>query len=264
MRLDKYLFAYGHVKSRSAAETLIRDGRVTVDGKTAAKPSFDIDETVAHTVTVEEICPYVSRGGLKLEKALRVFDIDVRSRCVLDVGASTGGFTDCLLKHGAGHVFAVDSGTGQLAPSLLADRRVTNMEKYNARHMQASDFHEPVALAVMDVSFISQTLILPSLASVLPEGGVLVSLIKPQFEAGREAIGKGGLVKSKKERLAAVLRVCETASHLGLGLFGFDTSPIAGGDGNREYIAAFRVGGDTIVNRDTIVRLIEQEKQEGE
>ncbi len=260
MRLDKYLFEYGHAKSRSAAESLIKAGGVSLDGKTVTKPSFEVDETAEHTVTITDTCPYVSRGGLKLEKALRLFHIDVSGLCALDVGASTGGFTDCLLQNGARHVFAVDSGMGQLVPQLLHDSRVTNIEKYNARHMMPSDFGERIDIAVMDVSFISQTLILPNLSEVLREGGTLVSLIKPQFEAGREAIGKGGLVKSEKERRTAVLRVLECAEKLGFGCFGFSSSPILGGDGNREYIAAFKMGGASLVSPYDVKQMIEKEK----
>ncbi len=260
MRLDKYLFEKGHAKSRSAAETLIEAGSILLDGKTVTKPSLNVDETKEHTVSVTDTCPYVGRGGLKLEKALSVFGIDVSGLCALDVGASTGGFTDCLLQNGVRRVFAVDSGEGQLVSQLREDSRVSNMEKYNARHMKPSDFDEKIDIAVMDVSFISQTLILPSLAQVLGEGGVLVSLIKPQFEAGRAAIGKGGLVKSEKERHAAVLRVLECALGLGLGCFGFSSSPILGGDGNREYIAAFKMGGEMLVSPYDVKQVIENEK----
>ncbi len=263
MRLDKYLFDFGYVKSRSAAENLVKSGCVSFDGKVMTKPSFDVNETEPHAVNVTNTCPYVSRGGLKLEKALRVFDVDVNGLCALDVGASTGGFTDCLLQNGVRRVFAVDSGVGQLMPWLLADGRVTNMEKYNARHMKPSDFDEKIDIAVMDVSFISQTLILPGLASVLGEGGLLISLVKPQFEAGREAVGKGGIVKSKKERCAAVLRVLACAESLGFGCLGFASSPILGGDGNREYIAAFRLGGASFVSESDVKQTMENEKNSG-
>ncbi len=264
MRLDKYLFVSGYAKSRSAAEALVRAGAVTVDGKVATKPSMDVDESTDHAVTVTEICPYVSRGGFKLAGALEAFDIDVAGLCALDVGASTGGFTDCLLQNGARRVFAVDSGSGQMAEILLHDSRVTNMEKYNARSMRVTDFAERIDIAVMDVSFISQTLILPSLAEILGEGGMLVSLIKPQFEAGRSAIGKGGLVRSKKERLEAVLRVLDCARALGFGCFGLAPSPILGGDGNHEYIAAFLMGGVSAVTHDTARRMIDNEQNKGE
>lgn len=261
MRCDKYLFEKGHARSRSAAETLIREGDVRIDGRAVSKPSFGVDEMREHLVEISGGCPYVSRGGLKLAAALESFAIDVTGLTALDVGASTGGFTDCLLQNGATRVFSVDSGAGQMDGSLLDDRRVTNIEKYNARDMKRSDFDGRIDIAVMDVSFISQTLILPRLAEVLDEGTVLVSLIKPQFEAGRAAIGKNGLVKSKKERLAAVLRVLECASALGFGCFGFAPSPIEGGDGNREYIAAFRRGGASLVDAVPVKRIIEGENE---
>ena len=261
MRCDKYLFEKGHAKSRSAAETLIREEKVTVDGKVVRKPSFDVDETKDHSVTITGGCPYVSRGGFKLAGALETFSIDVAGLTALDVGASTGGFTDCLLQNGVRRIFAVDSGVGQMDPSLLADPRVANFEKYNARDMKASDFEDKIDLAVMDVSFISQTLILPRLAEVLGEGGTLITLIKPQFEAGRAAISKNGLVKSKKERLAAALRVLDCATALGFGCFGFAPSPIEGGDGNREYIAAFCKGGALRVNDNLVKQIIEGEKE---
>ena len=255
------MFEQGYAKSRSAAETLIREGNVRLDGRTVSKPSLDVDETREHLVEITGGCPYVSRGGFKLAAALEAFAIDVTGLTALDVGASTGGFTDCLLQNGATRVFSVDSGAGQMDASLLADQRVTNIEKYNARDMKRSDFDRRIDIAVMDVSFISQTLILPRLAEVLDEGAVLVSLIKPQFEAGRAAIGKNGLVKSKKERLAAALRVLECASALGFGCFGFAPSPIEGGDGNREYIAAFRRGGASLVDAVPVKRIIEGENE---
>lgn len=261
MRCDKYLFENGYAKSRSAAETLIREGCVLVDGRTVNKPSFDVDETKEHTVGITGGCPYVSRGGFKLAGALSSFHIDVTGLTALDVGASTGGFTDCLLQNGAKKVFAVDSGAGQMAASLLADSRVKNFEKYNARDMKRADFDGNIDIAVMDVSFISQTLILPRLAEVLDEGTVLITLIKPQFEAGRAAIGKNGLVKSSKERLLSALRVLDCATALGFGCFGFAPSPIEGGDGNREYIAAFRRNGASLVDHVFVKRIIEGENE---
>ena len=164
MRLDVYLTEKGHADSRTQAQKLIEDGAVLLDGKTVSKPSFSVDETLEHTLEVVRRQKYVGRGGLKLEKALDVFSVDVTGVCAIDVGASTGGFTDCLLQNGAAKVYAVDSGEGQLAPKLLNDARVVNMEKYNARNLVSTDFPTAPDLAVMDVSFISQTLILPALS----------------------------------------------------------------------------------------------------
>lgn len=249
MRLDVYLTENGYAESRTQARKLIEDGAVLLDGKTAEKASAPIEESRSHTVEISRRQKYVGRGGLKLEKALEVFGVDPEGLCALDVGASTGGFTDCLLQNGAAKVYAIDAGEGQLAQKLLEDSRVVNMEKYNARNLSPADFSEVPDLAVMDVSFISQTLILPALSGVLREGGVLISLIKPQFEAGRSAIGKNGIVKSAADRQFAIERVLDFAAACGLGCFGLDVSPILGGDGNTEYIAAFRKGGASTVDR---------------
>ncbi len=249
MRLDVYLVEFGYAESRTQARKLIEDGAVLLDGTPATKVSFSIDETLPHTLEIVRRQKYVGRGGLKLEKALEVFSVNAEGVCALDVGASTGGFTDCLLQHGAAKVYAVDAGEGQLAGKLLADGRVINMEKYNARSLSSADFPTVPDMAVMDVSFISQTLILPALSGVLGDGGVLISLIKPQFEAGRGAIGKNGIVKSASDRQLAIERVLDCAAACGLTCFGLDISPILGGDGNTEYIAAFRKGGEATVDR---------------
>ena len=258
MRLDVYLTEFGYVDSRTQARKLIEDGAVILDGKTAEKASFSVDETLSHTLEIARRQKYVGRGGLKLEKALEVFSIDPQGRCALDIGASTGGFTDCLLQNGATKVYAVDAGEGQLAQKLLEDERVVNMEKYNARNLSSEDFPVAPDVAVMDVSFISQTLILPALSGVLRDGGILVSLIKPQFEAGRSAIGKNGIVKSASDRRLAIERVLDCAAACGLACFGLDISPILGGDGNTEYIAAFRKGGEATVGRQMCKELAQE------
>ena len=245
MRADVFLATFGHAKSREAAKRLIDAGRVSIDGKVINKPSIDIDDGAEHSVNVAESDEFVSRGGLKLEGALEAFDIDVRGWRAVDIGASTGGFTHCLLRRGASLVYAVDSGHGQLDVSLLKDERVINIEGFNARGLCSGERGIlPCDLdgAVMDVSFISQTYILPGIVGLLKEGGVLVSLIKPQFEAGRGAVGKGGIVKSAADRLFAVKRVLSCACESGFGLIGLAVSPIKGGDGNVEYLAAFRLG----------------------
>lgn len=260
MRLDVFLTAFGYAESRTQARALIEEGAVVLNGRTAEKASFLVDETAENAIEVVRRQKYVGRGGLKLEKALEVFSIDVKGLCALDVGASTGGFTDCLLQNGAATVYAVDAGVGQLAAKLLADGRVVNMEKYNARNLSRGDFPKIPELAVMDVSFISQTLILPSLSGVLAEGGILISLIKPQFEAGRAAIGKNGIVKSASDHRHAIERVLDSAAENGLSCFGLDVSPILGGDGNIEYIAAFRKGGEATVERVLCKEIAERRK----
>lgn len=255
MRADLFLSVTGKVKSRETAKKLIEAGGVTVDGKTVTKPSEEIDESFPHEVSVTLKEKFVSRGGLKLEAALESFGIDVTGFTALDIGASTGGFTDCLLSRGASFVTAVDSGKGQLDPSLISDKRVRNIEKYNARELSADILPGCVDIVVMDVSFISQTLIIPSVVSVMKPDGYFVSLIKPQFEAGRAAVGKGGIVKSAEARLAAVTRVISSASEVGLLCTGLIVSPITGGDGNKEYLSCFVKNGEA-VEFETIKRIV--------
>lgn len=237
MRLDLYLHEHGLTPSRSRARMLIDAGAVAVDGFTVTRAAYDVRE--GQTVTVRDALRYVSRGGLKLEGALAAFPVSCRGRVALDVGASSGGFTDCLLQNGAAFVYAVDAGSGQLAPSLRADARVACLENYNARYLDPADFPRRPDLAVMDVSFISQTLILPVLAAVLPAGGELISLIKPQFEAGRAAVGRGGIVRDPAERERAIDRVTRAAALCGFARKGLTRSPIEGGDGNIEFLAYF-------------------------
>lgn len=213
-----------------------------VAGTVRIKPSFQVeDDAPTDTVAVSrESHPFVSRGGEKLAAALSAFSLSPRGAVALDVGASSGGFTDCLLKNGASRVFAVDAGHGQLAPSLLADPRVLSLEGYNARFLSREDLPSIPDFAVMDVSFISATLIIPALADTIAEGATFVCLVKPQFEVGREGLGKGGIVKDERLRRAAIGRVVASATACGLMHIGTVDSPILGGDGNREYLAAFR------------------------
>ncbi len=239
MRLDAFLSEKGLSKSRTAAEKLIKEGGVSLDGRIIQKPSFPIDpETELARITLKEGCPYVSRGGYKLEAALRAFHLSPEGAVALDIGASSGGFTDCLLQHGALRVYAVDVGQGQLAPSLREDPRVILREGFNARYMTEADFPERPTFVTMDVSFISQALILPAIYALLPEGGILVSLIKPQFEVGRAGLGKGGIVRDDRTRREAQNRVLLQAQELGFSILGVTDSPIEGGDGNKEYLAA--------------------------
>ena len=252
MRADLYLVEHGYAASRTLAQKLISEGVVTVDGRPLKKPSEDVPDG-AHEVLVADTATtrYVGRGGLKLEAALAAFPVDVRGATVADIGASTGGFTDCLLQNGAARIFAVDSGHGQLHPRLASDARVRSMEGVNARYLSPADlsrtesertgvdFDGRVGGCVMDVSFISQTLLHPTVASLLLPEGWFISLIKPQFELTGSALGKGGVVKSEKQRRAAVDRVLASAAACGLRLCGVIESPIEGGDGNHEYLAYF-------------------------
>jgi len=246
MRLDLYL-SLKRSLSRSRAKALIEEGNVTISGKTVTKASYEVDENSENLddiITVNEnALPYVSRGGLKLKGALDFFGVAPVGRVCADIGASTGGFTDCLLKHGACKVYAVDSGSNQLAHSLRLDSRVISMEGFNARYLSPEALGEKCSLAVADLSFISQTLVLEGIASILSDEGEYIGLIKPQFECGRSAVGKGGIVKNAKDHLYAIERVTEFAVQCGLEVRNVIISPIKGGDGNREFLFhAVKVG----------------------
>lgn len=238
MRIDVYLSENGIVNSRTEAKRFIDEGAVYVNGKQITKPSYDVDgnENITVDKTVKE---FVSRGGLKLKGALSEFSVSAEGRLCIDVGASSGGFTDCLLQSGAVHVLAVDSGSGQLAESLRRDERVTVFENYNARYMKREDFEYTPDLAVMDVSFISATYIIPSIYDVLADNGEFICLIKPQFEVGRSGLGKGGIVKDSKARDLAVKKVVDFAVNTGFEVRGVVQSSIKGGDGNIEFLAHF-------------------------
>ena len=236
MRADSYLTAQGYVVSRQRAKALIESGDVTVDGRILRKPSEEIDETCEHTVAVNDTQKYVGRGGYKLEGALDAFGIDVTGLSAIDVGASTGGFTDCLLQRGAVHVTAIDAGAGQLAKKLCEDERVRSIEHFNARELTADAVGGRVDLIVMDVSFISATYIIPRFFELLVPEGEAICLVKPQFEVGRAMLGKGGIVKDAAAHRFAIERVAESAVQSGLVPIGIIPSPIKGGDGNREFL----------------------------
>lgn len=259
IRVDIYLAQNGHVKSRNAAKELIENGKVTLDGRILQKPSETVDENSEHTVCVEKE-KYVCRGAFKLEGALDKFGISPIDFICIDIGASTGGFTDLLLKRGAKIVFAVDSGHGQLDISLLNDERVVNIEGYNARNLNKNDFPNEFDMAVMDVSFISQTYMHKGISEILSESGMLISLIKPQFEAGRAAVGKGGIVKKREDRETAIIKVVESAENCGLNCRDIMRSPIDGGDGNIEYLAVFTKNkSDMNIDREKIHALVKNE-----
>ncbi len=239
MRLDVFLTESGMVQSRTEAKGFITEGNVTVNGQVIKKPSFSVETTDAVTVDSSSK-KFVSRGGLKLEAALDAFGVSAKDRLAIDIGASSGGFTDCLLSRGASHVIAVDSGSGQLVDKLRCSERVTVIEGYNARYMSRDDFEYTPDLAVMDVSFISATYILHGVYECLADEADFLCLIKPQFEVGRALIGKGGIVKSESSRRLAVDKVTSYAEAVGFETLGVITSPIEGGDGNTEYLAHFR------------------------
>ena len=239
IRLDKLLAERGLAPSREAAQRLILAGAVRIANDERRQTAGLL---MAADAEVSVIAPerFVSRGGLKLEAALDFFSLDPAGMICLDVGASTGGFTDCLLQRGAAKVFAVDVGRGQLAWKFHGDPRVESHEKVNARELPA-EFAVGVQLAVMDVSFISITLILPRLRKLLPEAPVL-SLIKPQFEAGRHAVGTGGIVRDPEVWREVLTRIGANAAGLGYAVAGPCVSPITGGDGNREFFYLFKPG----------------------
>ena len=235
------MFSNRHAESRQKAQRLIKEGSVLVDGKTLTKASEDIDESTEHMVVILSEERYVGRGGLKLAGALDAFGLDVAGLTALDVGASTGGFTDCLLQRGAAHVIAVDAGEGQLAEKLQNDGRVLSMERTNARELTREMIGgKTVDLIVMDVSFISATYIIPAVYNVLADNAHFVCLVKPQFEVGRAAVGKGGIVKDARAREAALASVVEFAERIGFVSHGAILSPIKGGDGNVEYLVHFQ------------------------
>ena len=243
MRLDRELTERKLFASRAKAAEAIAAGRVRVNGQPVTKNAYPVSGSYAIEVDpVPETNSYVSRAGLKLAAALDAFAVSPAGKTVLDVGASTGGFTDCLLRRGAKKVYAVDVGTGQLDPSIRSDPRVVSMEQPNARYLTADLFPVLPDMAVMDVSFISQSLIYPSLSALLPKGGWLISLIKPQFEAGPEQVGKNGIVRDPDGRKFKKIldRLSSQAAAEGLTLLQWTDSPIAGGDGNREYLALFQ------------------------
>jgi 23S rRNA (cytidine1920-2'-O)/16S rRNA (cytidine1409-2'-O)-methyltransferase len=232
-RLDVALVERELAETRARAQALILAGKVTLDGQKADKPGH----FVAPDARIEIVQPlrYVSRGGLKLEAALQAFQVGVSGRICLDVGTSTGGFTDCLLQHGAARVHAVDTGAGQIDWKLRTDPRVILHEKTNARYLRPEEIGEPVDLIACDVSFISVTLLLPALAPLLARGGDWIILIKPQFEAGRESIGKGGIVRDPQVHEAVCRKVTDAIEALGFRT-AIVPSPITGAEGNREFL----------------------------
>ena len=246
-RLDLRCLELELFASRERARAMILAGQVLVDGAPVTKAGAQVPEGAEVTLRQPEH-PYVSRGGLKLAAALDAFDLDVSGRSCLDVGASTGGFTDCLLQRGARHVLAVDVGYGQLAWKLRQDPRVTCVERTNARHMEPESLRQavqpadawPPELAVGDLSFISLTLVLPAVARVLGPGGEVLALIKPQFEAGREDVGHGGVVRDPEARQRAIQRVIHWAGALGWGVGQGMDCPVPGPKGNVEFLQLFR------------------------
>jgi 23S rRNA (cytidine1920-2'-O)/16S rRNA (cytidine1409-2'-O)-methyltransferase len=238
-RLDKILVERGLAASRERAQALILAGKVLVNEQKIEKSGVQIEEDCTIRLLVEDL-KYVSRGGLKLERALEHWRIDVNGKTCLDVGASTGGFTDCLLQHNAARVIAIDTGYGQLDFKLRQDPRVRLLEKTNARYLTRAALGESVSFVAMDVSFISATLILSAVISSAfdanSQGGQIVVLVKPQFEAGREHVGKGGIVRDVDPQMASLEKVRNALSQLGASKTDSVDSPILGAEGNREFL----------------------------
>lgn len=235
IRLDQLIYDRGLTESRERAKTTIMSGLVFVNGQRIDKPGT----AVAADANIEvhgEAIPFVSRGGFKLDKALRVFPIEPEGKTCIDCGASTGGFTDVLLQHGASKVFAVDVGYGQLAWKLRNDERVVNLERTNLRYVTEEQIPEALDLAVMDVSFISIKLVLPAVKTLLKPDADLVCLIKPQFEAGREEVGKKGVIRDERIHREVIESILAFAPSIGLTVMGLDFSPIKGPEGNIEYL----------------------------
>ena len=238
-RIDKILVDRGLVNSRTKAQALVMAGAVLVDEQSVNKPSEVFDANAKIRIKEDAASRYVSRGGLKLEAALREFNIDVRGLLCLDVGASTGGFTDCLLQHGAREVLALDVGHNQIDWKIRNDPRVDVREGVNARYLQPGDFPQKFDLATIDVSFISLTKILPAVAAVLVEAGRIIALIKPQFEVGKGEVGKGGIVKDPAQHERVISEVNAAAQSIGLRVGGLIESPIRGAGGNIEFLALY-------------------------
>jgi 23S rRNA (cytidine1920-2'-O)/16S rRNA (cytidine1409-2'-O)-methyltransferase len=245
VRLDQLVVERGLAPSRERAQAAILAGDILVNGSRALRPSHRVDPGAAVVVTRQTI-PYVSRGGLKLEKALKAFAVPVAGRVAMDIGASTGGFTDCLLAHGAARVYAVDVGYGQLAWKLRQDPRVCPLERTNARYLtrealaaaaeRHSFRHEFPSLATLDVSFISLDKILPAVVLLLEPPGDVIALVKPQFEAGRELVGKRGVVRDPATHAQVIAAVTRAGASLGLAPAGLVCSPVAGPEGNVEFL----------------------------
>ncbi len=254
LRLDQLLVERGFFPSRAQAQSAILAGLVFVNGqrvdKAGTKFAFEIEIEVKG-----KPIPYVSRGGLKLEKALDVFSIDVKGIVAADIGASTGGFTDCLLQQGASKVYAIDVGYGQLAWSLRKDQRVVVKERLNARYLKAEDLGEKVDLVVTDVSFISLRKIFPAIKEILKDTGRVVALIKPQFEAGPESVGKKGIVKDPTVHKQVLADVISSLESLNFILVGLDVSPITGAEGNIEFLSYWGLGECTD-NHDVLITKI--------
>lgn len=254
-RLDALLMNRALFESRAKAQAAIMAGQVLVNEQKIDKPGTPVAEDVQIRLLGNKL-PFVSRGGLKLAKALKIFPISVEGRVVADIGASTGGFTDCALQNGATRVYAIDVGYGQLAWKLRSDERVVNMERTNVRYLERESLPEQVDVATIDVAFISLDKILPAVHKILKEDGFVIALIKPQFEAGKENVGKKGVVRDARVHEDVINNVIDFAKSEGFGIAGLDFSPIKGPEGNIEYLLYLTLGADDAVSRDFVAELV--------
>ncbi len=262
-RLDIYLVENGLVSGRDLAKSLIMAGKVYVNNQKADKAGDQVSEKDKVELRGETL-KYVSRGGLKLEKAMKSFSINLDGLVSMDIGASTGGFTDCMLQNGAAKVFAVDVGYGQLAWKLRTDERVVNMERTNIRYVTLEDLGQELDFASVDVAFISLKLVLPVAKTLLRDGGEIVALIKPQFEAGREKVGKKGVVRDPEVHKEVIGEVVTFAQNNGFEILGLDFSPIRGPEGNIEYLMYAQKKNEVLVKSYTeeISLLVEKSHEE--
>lgn len=249
-RLDVLLVEQGYADSRTKAQAIIMSGLVYVDGQKADKPGMSFDEALPLEVR-GAACPYVSRGGLKLEKALHDFGVDPVGYVCSDSGASTGGFTDCLLQQGASKVFAIDVGYGQLDWKIRSDPRVVVMERTNVRYVTPEQLGEPLDLSVVDVSFISLKIVLPAIKTFLKPTGQVLCLIKPQFEAGREKVGKKGVVREPETHKEVLDSFVTLANDLGFRILGLTFSPVKGPEGNIEFLGHLTLADKPGIQPDT-------------
>ncbi len=260
IRLDQLIFEKGFAESREKAKALIMSGCVFLDGQRADKPGMSVSPDTEPEVHKKELA-FVSRGGYKLDKAIRVFGIDPEGKRCIDCGASTGGFTDVLLQHGAEKVYAVDVGYGQLAWTLRNDPRVVNLERTNLRYVTKEQIPDLLDLAVCDVSFISLRLVMPAVAPLLKPDAEIMCLIKPQFEAGRELVGKKGVVRDAAVHEQVIRTVLEFMPSIGFSVQGLDYSPITGPEGNIEFLLYMRKSDADSVEPD-ISSLVERAHRE--
>ena len=261
-RLDTVLVELGFAETRSKATALIMSGEVFVNGQKETKAGYSVKETDKIEFKGKKM-PFVSRGGYKLEKAMKMFPIKLDGYICMDIGASTGGFTDCMLQCGASKVYAVDVGYGQLAWKLRTDERVINLERTNFRYLTKEIVTDDIDFASIDVSFISLKKILPVLYGFLRENGECVSLIKPQFEAGREKVGKKGVVRELSTHIEVVTEIVNFAFETGFSVLGLDFSPIRGPEGNIEYLLYISKKADknNLVNNEQIIQIAESSHQ---